>query len=278
MFSMKMQNKREQKMIIKNDLMSFVAMNTSEEFKTEPQTPCWGSSNDNDLTVSEYSQYNEQAKETEIFDDAMSFAGAADKPAVMTQNELLEQAMYYEENKIDMRVLNKKRADRAEEDKDNFVRLRKTVGKNTRAEKKFKAMFEDAKQAFDLNDEQVGQCMSKVNQFLAKKAEGEDLSGSFEGYAAVIIELASKEFELPIDYDDLLDLFGLTDKMIKNFRKKLQKVFGDWFRPTVSPKERCQQLVVSMCEKLKWTGSLETEAKYLAKKVHKEIESCQSLT
>lgn len=120
--------------------------------------------------------------------------------------------------------------------------------------------------------------MAKVNQFLAKKAEGEDLSGSFEGYAAVIIELASKEFELPIDYDDLLDLFGLTDKMIKNFRKKLQKVFGDWFRPTVSPKERCQQLVVSMCEKLKWTGSLETEAKYLAKKVHKEIESCQSLT
>lgn len=186
--------------------------------------------------------------------------------------------MYYEENKIDMRVLNKKRADRAEEDKDNFVRLRKTVGKNTRAEKKFKAMFEDAKQAFDLNDEQVGQCMAKVNQFLAKKAEGEDLSGSFEGYAAVIIELASKEFELPIDYDDLLDLFSLTDKLIKNFRKKLQKVFGDWFRPTVSPKERCQQLVVSMCEKLKWTGSLETEAKYLAKKVHKEIESCQSLT
>lgn len=208
----------------------------------------------------------------------MSFAGAADKPAVLTQNELLEQAMYYEENKIDMRVLNKKRADRAEEDKDNFVRLRKTVGKNTRAEKKFKAMFEDAKQAFDLNDEQVGQCMAKVNQFLAKKAEGEDLSGSFEGYAAVIIELASKEFELPIDYDDLLDHFSLTDKLIKNFRKKLQKVFGDWFRPTVSPKERCQQLVVSMCEKLKWTGSLETEAKYLAKKVHKEIESCQSLT
>ena len=54
-----------------------------------------------------------------------------------------------------MKIYNKKqiRANRPEEDKDNFIRLRKTVGKNTRAEKEFRNYFERARVTFDLNDE-----------------------------------------------------------------------------------------------------------------------------
>ena len=65
---------------------------------------------------------------------------------------------------------NKIRANRPEEDKDNFIRLRKTVGKNTRAEKEFGNYFERARVAFDLNDEQVSQCMRMINQKLTAKA------------------------------------------------------------------------------------------------------------
>ena len=54
---MKMINKREQKAYAEMNLMPFRALNTSEELKTEPQTPCWGSANDE--TVSENSQYTE---------------------------------------------------------------------------------------------------------------------------------------------------------------------------------------------------------------------------
>ena len=50
---MQMTNKREQKAFAKMNLMPLRALNISEELKTEPQTPCWGSVNNE--TVSENS-------------------------------------------------------------------------------------------------------------------------------------------------------------------------------------------------------------------------------
>lgn len=73
---------------------------------------------------------------------------------------------------------------------------------------------------------------------------------------------------------------SITDKDIIeereffNARKKLSKVFKEWFRSSNDPKS----LMPTQIEKLGWPDELKQDAVQIVVNAHRELEACQPMT
>ena len=125
----------------------------------------------------------------------------------LSQHELLEQARIEEENKdikaADHRIAT---AEAPDVGHDKINRLRKKTGQQARDW--FMRYYNQAQTVFDLKEAEIGKCMAKVEEMIVAKANGAELSGKRESYAAVILNIVSDELDRPIQMEEIVDKCG----------------------------------------------------------------------
>ena len=113
---------------------------------------------------------------------------------------MLEQARIEEENKNFQFTTNQCIEDCKSEvpdvERDNINRLKKKPGQKT--VEWYKRYYRQAKSVFNLQQEHMDLCMGKVEEMIQAKANGAQLSGKREAYAAVLLDIVADDQNLPI--------------------------------------------------------------------------------